>query len=210
MRLPSIYHNRYMVTFRYDNVMAFFAGNEVMNQVNTTKSAPYMKAMIRDLKAYMKTKKRYIPIGYATNDDHLIRLDIRDYLMCGDLNARIDFFGINIYSWCGSSATYESSGYKERTEEYKDFDIPVMIGETGCNLVRPRPFTEIPVIYGKEMRSYFAGAVFYELTEETNEYGLVDNRNGSLVKLQDYYNFQKQIQNVTIEVRIYISSTINV
>ena len=81
----------------YPNLIGLFAGNEVMNQPNTTQSAPYMKAVIRDLKAYMKTKERNIPIGYSSNDDSQIRLAIRDYLMCGENSTKPDFYGVNMY-----------------------------------------------------------------------------------------------------------------
>ncbi len=80
----------------YPNLIGYFAGNEVMNQGNTTQSAPYVKALVRDLKAYMKTKERYVPIGYSSNDDAQIRLAIRDYLMCGDQDSKIDFYGVNM------------------------------------------------------------------------------------------------------------------
>jgi hypothetical protein len=101
-----------------------------------------MKALIRDLKAYMNTKQRYIPIGYSSNDDPKIRLAIRDYMACGESNTKPDFLGINIYSWCGLS-DYKTSGYKDRTEELEHYSMPVVLSETGCNVVRPRMFTEV-------------------------------------------------------------------
>lgn len=67
------------------------------NAVNTTASYPYLKALVRDLKAYSKTKPHYIPIGYSSNDDAEIRLNVRDYLYCGDEVTRIDFLGLNLY-----------------------------------------------------------------------------------------------------------------
>ena len=36
----------------YTNTLLFFSGNEVINDVNTTDCAPYIKAVTRDLKQY--------------------------------------------------------------------------------------------------------------------------------------------------------------
>ncbi|CAI4900984.1 AHL_G0049180.mRNA.1.CDS.1 [Saccharomyces cerevisiae] len=53
----------------YDNVLGFFAGNEVINSVNTTNTATYVKAVVRDMKKYIKARKyRQIPVGYSAAD----------------------------------------------------------------------------------------------------------------------------------------------
>jgi hypothetical protein len=36
----------------------------------------------------------------------------------------IGLWGYNIYSWCGES-TYAKSGYKDRTEEFANYSVPV-------------------------------------------------------------------------------------
>ncbi|KAJ3089819.1 1,3-beta-glucanosyltransferase gas1, partial [Quaeritorhiza haematococci] len=199
----------------YDNTLAFFAGNEVANAVNTTKSAPYVKALIRDLKAHMRTKPRYIPVGYSSNDDADIRLHIRDYFNCGDEADRADFLGVNLYSWCGPGVTFESSGYADRTREFADYSIPAIIseefqdldlGENGAADVTVLityicETTQVKTIYGQKMSDVFSGAVFYEFTEESNHYGLVDRRNGKLKKLQDFTNFKQQMDKVDIKPR---------
>src|SRR5438309_474970 len=58
----------------YNNTLAFFAGNEVINNNTNTNASPFVKAALRDMKAYINsTKVRYIPVGYASNDDASIR-----------------------------------------------------------------------------------------------------------------------------------------
>jgi Glucanosyltransferase len=63
-------------------------------------AAPYVKAAVRDTKAYMNAKGgRYIPIGYSAADIASIRPMFQNYLVCGALEDTIDFFAINIYEW---------------------------------------------------------------------------------------------------------------
>lgn len=74
----------------YSNTLAFFAGNEVANSNTTTNASPFVKAMLRDAKAYIKnTKSRYIPVGYASNDDATIREYLLRYFNCGDPSEQV-------------------------------------------------------------------------------------------------------------------------
>lgn len=118
----------------YSNVLGFFAGNEVSNDVNNTNASPFVKAAIRDMKKYIKDKNyRTIPVGYATNDDQKIRSGLADYFDCGTSAESADFWGYNIYSWCGDSS-YTLSGYDQRTKEFENYNIPAFFAEYGCNV----------------------------------------------------------------------------
>jgi hypothetical protein len=60
---------------KYSNTLGFFAGNEVSNEPNNTYASAFVKAAVRDTKAYIKSKNyRPIGVGYATNDDADIRV----------------------------------------------------------------------------------------------------------------------------------------
>ncbi|KAJ3330009.1 1,3-beta-glucanosyltransferase gas1 [Blyttiomyces sp. JEL0837] len=181
---------------KFTNVVGFIAGNEVINAVNNTAAAPFEKALIRDLKSYMKTKERYIPIGYVTSDDATVRQNVVDYFACGDdESTHPDFLGLNLYEWCGHSS-YQESGYKDRTEELKPLGIPLIISEYGCNKDRPRTFEEVSAIYGPEMSSVWSGAVLYEFSEEENDFGIVEIDNGVAIKTQEFENFKSAMKNV--------------
>ncbi|KAK9761199.1 40S ribosomal protein S27, partial [Basidiobolus ranarum] len=135
---------------KYSNVIGFFIGNEVINSVAVTSSGPYVKALVRDMKAYMRTKSRYIPIGYSTSDDATTRVNVADYFNCGNATDRVDFYGYNLYSWCGD-ATYETSGYVNRVKQFADYSIPVFLSEFGCNTNGVRNFKQVKAIFGPEM-----------------------------------------------------------
>ncbi|SCU78948.1 LAME_0A06546g1_1 [Lachancea meyersii CBS 8951] len=170
---------------QYPNVLGFFAGNEVTNDNTNTDASPFVKASIRDMKEHIKKMNyRAIPVGYSTNDDVDTRENLAQFFSCGD--AAADFYGINMYEWCGYSS-FHSSGYDKRTQEFKNYPVPVFFSEFGCNLVRPRPFTEVEALYSKQMTGVWSGGLAYMYFEEENEYGLVeiDSKN-RVVRLKDF------------------------
>ncbi|KAF9113195.1 1,3-beta-glucanosyltransferase gas1 [Mortierella sp. AM989] len=176
----------------YSNILGFFVGNEVTNDNKTTVASGYVKALLRDTKNYISsTAPRKIPVGYANNDDPDIRLQIQDYFNCGKEEERIDFFGINLYEWCGADTTYKTSGYAERTKDIASYSIPVFLSEFGCNLVSPRTFPEVKSIFGPDMTGTWSGGIVYEWSQEENNYGLVQTKpDNTITTLPDYTNLK--------------------
>ncbi|KAL4811121.1 Glucanosyltransferase-domain-containing protein [Aspergillus unguis] len=182
---------------KYSNVIGFFAGNEVSNTPQTTEASAFVKAAVRDMKAYIKAKNyRTMGVGYATNDDSSIRVDMANYFNCGDKEDAIDFWGYNVYSWCGDS-NYEKSGYKSRTEEFRDYSIPVFFAEYGCNDVTPRKFTEVEALYGDKMADVWSGGIVYMYFQEENNYGLVTIDGDKASTLKDYSYLSQQLASAT-------------
>ncbi|KAJ1978134.1 1 3-beta-glucanosyltransferase gel4 [Dimargaris verticillata] len=182
---------------QYDNLFGFVAGNEVTNEVKNTDASAYVKALLRDIKKHLKDSKHNYPVGYATNDDTDINDDLKSFFACGKVDVRADFYGINIYRWCGSDSSFSVSGFDKVVESYNDYPIPVFLSEYGCNKKRPRAFDEVESIYGSDMTGSFSGGVMYEYTEEDNEYGIVNlnNPNDKTAK-EEFENFKDKMTKV--------------
>ncbi|KAI8942643.1 hypothetical protein NX059_000696 [Plenodomus lindquistii] len=180
----------------FPNTLAFFAANEVMNDLDTAQYNPqYIRAVQRDLKNYIaKHSSRTIPVGYSAADVREILKDTWAYMQCvhEDDQSSSDFFGLNSYSWCGADATFQTSGYSDLVVMFNQSAIPVFYSEYGCNRVQPRVFNEVETLYGPEMTS-LSGGLVYEYSQEEADYGLVNiNTNGSVSLRQDYDNLQDQ------------------
>ncbi|UPX18813.1 Glycolipid anchored surface protein 4 precursor [Ascochyta rabiei] len=187
----------------FPNTLAFFAANEVMNDLKTAEDNPmYIRAVQRDLKNYIKNHSdRTIPVGYSAADVREILHDTWAYMQCShdDDQSSSDFFGLNSYSWCGE-ANFQTSGYSDLVNMFQNSAIPVFYSEYGCNEVQPRIFTEVEALYGTQMTS-LSGGLVYEYSQEEADYGLVViNSNGTLTLRQDFDNLQGQFNKLDLSL----------
>lgn len=181
---------------KYDNVLGFFAGNEVITNSTNTNSAPFVKAAVRDIKAYISDKGyRNIPVGYSANDDKDTRVPSADYFACGENDVKADFYGINMYEWCGDSS-FKQSGYQDRTKEFANLTVPVFFSEYGCNTIQPRKFTEVQSIFSDEMTDVWSGGIVYMYFEEENNYGLVSLDDNKVSTLDDFNYLKSEMASI--------------
>ncbi|KAK4138474.1 carbohydrate-binding module family 43 protein [Trichocladium antarcticum] len=184
---------------KYSNVIGFFAGNEVTNNGTNTPASAYVKAAVRDTKAYIKANsKRWMGVGYAANDDPDIRASIAHYFNCGDESDAIDFWGYNIYEWCGKSSMSDS-GYDKQVEFFKNYSVPVFFAEYGCNLpsgAADRIWQETTALYGDEMTDVISGGIVYMYFQEANDYGLVSVKGNSASTMKDYDTLKTRLASV--------------
>jgi hypothetical protein len=180
----------------YTNVIGFFAGNEVTNNDSYTEASAYVKAAVRDSKAYIKSKGYNKSVGYATADAADIRTQVADYFNCHSTDESVDFYGDNVYEWCGD-ATFTSSGYDQIVQNFTNYSVPYFFAEYGCNTVQPRTFTNIEAMYGSDMEDMLSGGFVYEYFNEANDYGLVTLDGSSIKTRSDYNSFSTEIVKAT-------------
>ncbi|KAK1590069.1 glycolipid anchored surface protein [Colletotrichum navitas] len=168
---------------QYDNTIGFFAGNEVSNDKSNTEASTFVKAAVCDIKKHIKEKGyRWIGVGYAANDDKDICANSAYYFNCGDQAAAIDFWGYNIYLWYG--------------ENTLNYSVPVFFAEYECN--KPgggdnRIFQETTALYKKEMTDVFSGGIVCMFHQETNDFGLVEIKDGQARAMKNYYELASRV-----------------
>lgn len=138
-------------------------------------AAPFLLSAAVDLKNYIVAKGyRKIPIGYSATDTGALRPMLQNYLVCRQNPIeRLDFYALNSYEWCGSSPTFETSGYVALQADADNYPVPIFFSEDGCITVPPRSFTDQNAIFGPNMSETWSGAIIYEWIQELNKYGLV-------------------------------------
>jgi 1,3-beta-glucanosyltransferase GAS5 len=110
----------------YTNTLAFFSGNEVINDDTTTSCAPYVKAVTRDMRQYIGSRGyRQVPVGYSAADVDSNRLEMAQYMNCGTDDERSDFFAFNDYSWCDPSS-FQLSGWDKKVAMFTGYGIPIL------------------------------------------------------------------------------------
>lgn len=169
----------------YTNTLAFFSANEVINDGTTSATAPYVKAVTRDLRQYISSRGyRSIPVGYSAADIDTNRLQMAQYMNCGTDDERSDFFAFNDYSWCDPSS-FTISGWDQKVKNFTGYGIPIFLSEYGCN-TNTRDFGEVASLYSTDMTGVYSGGLVYEYSQEDSHYGLVTISGGSVTELTDF------------------------
>lgn len=171
----------------YDNTLAFFSGNEVINdQINTTLAAPYVKATTRDMRQYIRQRGyRTIPVGYSAADVSQNRYQLAEYFNCGTDDERSDFFAFNDYSWCNTD--FSKSGWDQKVKNFTGYGLPLFLSEYGC-ITNGRTFGEVEALMSTDMTGVYSGGIVYQYSEESDNagYGLVSISGSSASQMSDY------------------------
>ncbi|KAJ5793236.1 uncharacterized protein N7503_009214 [Penicillium pulvis] len=170
---------------KYDNTLAFFSGNEVVNDGASSSAAPYVKAVTRDIRSFLRARKlRHVPVGYSAADIDTNRLEMAEYMNCGTDDERSDFFAFNDYSWCDPSS-FTVSGWDQKVKNFTGYGLPLFLSEYGCN-TNTRKFEEVSSLYSTDMTGVYSGGLVYEYAEGGNKYGLVKIDGDNVKELPDY------------------------
>ncbi|KAG7390979.1 hypothetical protein PHYPSEUDO_006114 [Phytophthora pseudosyringae] len=195
---PTCYHpdlksrGEYIIkTFaKYDNVLAFSAGNEVNNEVPTDASinAPCQKKFIRDLRAFIGACKtiRKVPVGVVAADPNAAKnnreLSAKYYNCRTDANDKYEnaeWYGLNAYQYCDNSVTElkDAAGFKKLQSDFLSYGmtIPVMLTEFGCpnpsfptlsGYEAQRPWRQAGWLFSSDFRKVFSGGFAFEYSTE--------------------------------------------
>lgn len=170
---------------KYTNTLAFFSGNEVINDAPTSATAPYVKAVTRDMRQYIRNRGyRAIPVGYSAADVAQNRMETAQYMNCGTADERSDFFAFNDYSWCDPSS-FTVSGWDQKVKNFTGYGLPIFLSEYGCN-TNQRDFGEVSSLYSTNMTGVYSGGLVYEYSQEESRYGLVQLNGNSVSTLADF------------------------
>lgn len=183
---------------KYDNVLAFNVGNEVVTAPADTISAPFIKAAARDVKAYLKAKGSSALVSFSSTDgDAGWRLALADYLACDTDATSIDLYGLNVYRWCGAGSI---TNYNSIITDYQDYPIPAYFSEFGCITSPPRLWTEVPALFGEQMVNEWSGGIAFSYFPAVGGYGMVtiSSDGSSVTTSDDFTRLQQQYTSVTL------------
>jgi len=182
---------------KYDNVLAFTVGNEVVRMPNETIAAPFIKAAARDVKAYLKSKGSSALVTYASTDGADWRILLAQYLSCGDDSESLDLYGLNNYEWKGDATIASYSG---SNQDFANYNIPAYFSEFGSNLDPPRLFTEVQALFGSDMSQIWSGGLAFSYFQSLQAgFALVNisSDDSSVIPLDDFNTLKQQYGQVS-------------
>ncbi|KAF8610763.1 carbohydrate-binding module family 43 protein/Glycoside hydrolase family 72 protein [Ceratobasidium sp. AG-I] len=192
---------------KYDNVLAFNIGNEVVTMTNNTVAAPFIKAAARDVKAYLKSKSSSVLVGYASTDGSADWRDpLANYLACDADTDSLDIYGLNNYRWCGSSS-FESS-YASVEASFANYPVAAYFSEYGCVTSPPRLWTEATALFSSQMTPVWSGGIAFSYFFAVGGYGMVTiSSDNTTVSVSDDFTRLKNVLSTITTVNEPVQSS---
>ncbi|VDB90218.1 unnamed protein product [Peniophora sp. CBMAI 1063] len=182
---------------KYDNVLAYGVGNEVIIGADGTFVAPYIKAGARDVRAYLNSIKSSALVAYSAVDGDTWIYDLAQYLNCdpaggNDASTSIDLYGLNNYELCGNE-TFDQA-YQGKTNEFANrLDVAAYFSEYGCVKVSPRPWADVAALFSDEATAVWSGGVafsYFPAFSTDGQFGMVNVTDSTVTTGQDYDNLK--------------------
>ncbi|KAI8995412.1 Glucanosyltransferase-domain-containing protein [Trametes punicea] len=201
--LLDLYLETISVFSKYDNVLAYNVGNEVIVNPAGTGAAPFIKAAARDVRAYLNSISSSALVGYAAIDgDDSWVLPLANYLSCDPTGSNsgstaIDLFGLNNYEYCGAASP---SVYNTKNGDFAGYNIPAYFSEFGCVSQPPRLWTEVPVIFSPPMSDIWSGGIafsYFPAQSNDGQFGMVTIDGNTVTPNDDFNRLKAQYNNVT-------------
>ncbi|CAE6515272.1 unnamed protein product [Rhizoctonia solani] len=195
--LLDLYIGTIDVFSKYNNVLAYNIGNEVVTETNNTVAAPFIKAAARDVKAYLKSKGSSALVGYASTDGSGWRDPLANYLACDKDDDSLDIYGLNNYRWCGAGS-FEGS-YSSVQQSFENYPIVAYFSEYGCVSQPPRLWTEATALFSSQMTPVWSGGLAFSYFPATGGYGMItlSSDNKTVTTSDDFTRLQNVLSNIT-------------
>ncbi|CAK5281101.1 unnamed protein product [Mycena citricolor] len=191
---------------KYDNILAYNIGNEVVT-ASATAAAPFLKAAARDTKAYLASIGSSALVGYADIDGPSpFRDAVATYLSCDPSgqnsgSSAIDLFGLNNYEWCGNASTTTYDGINA---EFANYNVVAYFSEFGSEDCKPtaRPWTEVSTLFASPMTNVWSGGVafsYFSAISRGSDFGLItlSADNSTVTVKQDFTNLANEFKGVS-------------
>jgi hypothetical protein len=204
--LLNVYIQSIEAFSKYDNVLAYNIGNEVVIAPNGTAAGAFIKAAARDTKAYLASISSTALVGYAAIDgDDTWRFPLASYLSCDPSGSNsgstaIDLYGLNNYEWCGDATV---SVYATTDAAFTSYNVPAYFSEFGCITSPPRVWTEVAAMFTTPMSDIWSGGIafsYFPAASAAGQFGMVNiSADGSTVTAStDFTSLQTQYGLVTV------------
>ncbi|CUA72380.1 1,3-beta-glucanosyltransferase gel3 [Rhizoctonia solani] len=195
--LLDLYIGTIDVFSKYNNVLAYNIGNEVVTETNNTVAAPFIKAAARDTKAYLKSKSSSALVGYASTDGSGWRDPLANYLACDQDSDSLDIYGLNNYRWCGAGS-FEGS-YASVQQSFENYPIAAYFSEYGCVSQPPRLWTEATALFSSQMTPVWSGGLAFSYFPAVGGYGMItlSSDNTTVTTSDDFTRLQNVLSNIT-------------
>lgn len=174
---------------KYDNVVAFSAGNEANNVVEDGfTNAPCQKKFLRDMRKFIAScsSMRAIPVGLVVADPDKTNNNREynaKYYNCrtdsSDIYENAEWYGINAYQYCDPTQTTltAATSFKQLYSDFLSYvmTIPVLLTEFGClNAAFPtedeyaaqRTWLQAGWLHSSDFRKAFNGGFAFEYSTE--------------------------------------------
>ncbi|KAF7345193.1 1,3-beta-glucanosyltransferase [Mycena sanguinolenta] len=187
--LLDLYIDTINVFSKYDNVLAYNVGNEVLTN-GATNAAPFIKAAARDIKAYLASIGSSALVGYADIDG-----------AAAFPRRRLRLPQLRSDEWCGDAAT---STYDNLNSEFENYNVVAYFSEFGSENCDPgvRPWTEVGTLFASPMTNIWSGGLafsYFNASSAGHQFGMatLSADNTTVTTNQDFANLQSQYKSVT-------------
>ena len=97
-----------------------------------------------------------MPVGAGPSANQMYRRDTIRFMAAGEPGERIDFYAFDVYDWCDPS-DFKVSGYERLVEALGDDPVPMLFGEYGAHMGKPRDLGEVECLFSAQMTGVFSG-----------------------------------------------------